>query len=81
MGGEQASSVLRAISRDVDEAELTATRERYERESSALFATARLWDDGIVAPTRTRDTLGLALRIVRDVPTAPPGRRYGIFRM
>jgi 3-methylcrotonyl-CoA carboxylase beta subunit len=81
MGGEQATSVLRAISREVDEAELTATRERYERESSALFATARLWDDGIVDPTQTRDTLGLALRIVRDGPAAPRGGRYGIFRM
>jgi 3-methylcrotonyl-CoA carboxylase beta subunit len=81
MGGEQAASVLRAVAKNVDEAELTETQARYERESSPIFATARLWDDGILDPCETRDALGLALRIVRDAPAAPKNGRYGIFRM
>jgi acetyl-CoA carboxylase carboxyltransferase component len=85
MGGEQAASVLRTISRDDDPEKLgrleRETREKYERESGAVFATARLWDDGIVDPCDTRDVLGLALRIVRDPPPPPPDGRYGVFRM
>ena len=85
MGGEQAASVLRTISRDDDPKKLERlaqeTRRTYERESSAIFATARLWDDGIIDPCDTRDVLGLALRIVRDPPPSPPDGRYGVFRM
>jgi acetyl-CoA carboxylase carboxyltransferase component len=85
MGGEQAASVLRTISRDDDTKKLERmereTREKYERESSAIFATARLWDDGIIDPRDTRDVLGLSLRIVRDPPPPPPDGRYGVFRM
>jgi acetyl-CoA carboxylase carboxyltransferase component len=85
MGGEQAASVLRTISRDDDTEKLERlereTREKYERESSPIFATARLWDDGVIDPRDTRDVLGLALRIVRDPPPPPPDGRYGVFRM
>jgi 3-methylcrotonyl-CoA carboxylase beta subunit len=93
MGGEQAANVLTTIQRDAaaargeqaDEKRLARldreTREKYERESSAIYATARLWDDGILDPVATRDTLGLALRIVRDAPPAPPVGAYGVFRM
>jgi 3-methylcrotonyl-CoA carboxylase beta subunit len=93
MGGEQAASVLTQIQRDAaaargqtpDEEKLAEaerqTREKYERESSAFYATARLWDDGIVDPAATRDVLALALRIVRDPPSERGGGRYGIFRM
>jgi 3-methylcrotonyl-CoA carboxylase beta subunit len=93
MGGEQAANVLTTIQRDAaaargsepDEARLAAldreTRQKYERESSAFYATARLWDDGILDPASTRDVLGLALRIVRDAPPAPASGRYGVFRM
>jgi len=93
MGGEQAASVLTTIQRDAvrarggepDEAALTKleteTLATYAAESNAIFATARLWDDGIVDPARTRATLALALRIVRDSPVPGNDTRYGIFRM
>jgi 3-methylcrotonyl-CoA carboxylase beta subunit len=93
MGGEEAASVLTQIARDAargrgedpDEAKLAkleaGTREKYACESSAWYATARLWDDGVLDPIETRDVLGLCLRVVRDAPPAGPGGRYGIFRM
>jgi 3-methylcrotonyl-CoA carboxylase beta subunit len=93
MGGEQAASVLTTIQRDAaaargeipDQEALRKLEEdtlaSYGAESGALFATARLWDDGIVDPAKTRLTLASALRIVRDPPAPPPKSRYGIFRM
>lgn len=93
MGGEQAASVLTTIQRDAagsrgeepDEAALRrleeATLASYAAESSALFGSARLWDDGILDPAKSRTTLGLALRVVRDLPKAPTDSRFGIFRM
>ena len=54
-------------------------REQFERQGSPYFATARLWDDGIVEPDQTRDLLGLALDIVGRVPFADG--RFGLFRM
>jgi 3-methylcrotonyl-CoA carboxylase beta subunit len=53
--------------------------EAYERETSARFATARLWDDGIIDPADTRDVLGLALAVVHQVPIPAP--RHGVLRM
>jgi 3-methylcrotonyl-CoA carboxylase beta subunit len=79
MGGEEAASVLTQIQGgrgDADE-----IRQKYECESSAWYATARLWDDGVLDPIATRDVLGLCLRVVRDPPPAPEHGRYGIFRM
>ena len=52
---------------------------KYEEESSALYATARLWDDGIIDPCDTRDVLGLVLAVVHREPIPPP--RHGVFRM
>ena len=78
MGGEQAARVMEIIGRHkvaragrpVDEAALaasaTALRERLDAESSALFGTARLWDDGIIDPRDTRRVLGLCLAIVSE---------------
>jgi len=77
MGGDEAGSVLSQIGRgDAEE-----IRRRYECESSAWYATARLWDDGVLDPVETRDVLGILLRVVRDVPNGASGGRYGIFRM
>ncbi|HZQ97252.1 MAG TPA: carboxyl transferase domain-containing protein [Chloroflexota bacterium] len=77
MGGDEAASVLSQIGRgDAEE-----IRRRYECESSAWYATARLWDDGVLDPVETRDVLGILLRVVRDVPNGASGGRYGIFRM
>jgi acetyl-CoA carboxylase carboxyltransferase component len=91
MGGEQAADTLVSVKRAQlaaqgatrgadDEAALRRPlMEAYERESSARFATARLWDDGIIDPADTRDVLGLALAVVHQVPIPAP--RHGVLRM
>jgi 3-methylcrotonyl-CoA carboxylase beta subunit len=92
MGGEQAAATLLSVKREQlrargetpmspeDEAALTAPiLATYDEESSALYATARLWDDGIIDPADTRDVIGLALAVVHRVPIPAP--RHGVFRM
>jgi len=91
MGGEQAASVLVTVKRDqfareggtLDDAEAEAIRrpllDKYEREGSPYYSTARLWDDGLLDPVATRDALGLALSAAFNAPTAEP--RFGVFRM
>src|SRR5581483_7741766 len=91
MGGEQAAATLLAVKRQQlakqgrelsaeEEAALTAPiLATYEHESSAYYASARLWDDGIIDPVDTRDVLGLALAVVLRTPIAPP--RHGVLRM
>lgn len=87
MGGEQAASVLATVHRDAagwtpdqTEAFKAPIRQKYEDEGNPYFATARLWDDGIIDPVQTRDVLGLALAATLDAPIldAP---RFGVFRM
>ncbi|MFM9851258.1 MAG: carboxyl transferase domain-containing protein [Sphingomonadaceae bacterium] len=87
MGGEQAASVLATVHRDAgswtaEEAEAfkAPVRQKYEDEGNPYYATARLWDDGIIDPAQTRDVLGLALAaaIEAGVEEAP---RFGVFRM
>jgi 3-methylcrotonyl-CoA carboxylase beta subunit len=92
MGGEQAASVLATVKRDAlelkdeswsaeDEAAFKAPiRERYEAEGNPYYATARLWDDGIIDPAQTRDILGLALRVTLNAPI-PERPQSGLFRM
>ena len=91
MGGEQAASVLATVRRDraeatgetfsaAEEAELTAPiRAQYERQGSPYYATARLWDDGVIDPVDTRRVLGMGLSLAAPTPVAPPS--YGVFRM
>ncbi len=86
MGGEQAASVLATVHRDADrwtpeeaEAFKAPVREKYETEGDPYFATARLWDDGIVDPAQTRDVIGLGLSAALNAPIAEP--RFGVFRM
>lgn len=91
MGGAQASSVLATVKEDQlsargdswtseDRAEFEAPiREQYEHQGEPYYATARLWDDGIVDPEQTRDLLGLALDVVSRSPLPEP--RFGVFRM
>jgi 3-methylcrotonyl-CoA carboxylase beta subunit len=86
MGGEQAASVLATVHRDADkwtpaeeEAFKAPIRERYEEEGSPYYATARLWDDGIIDPVQTRDVLGLAIAASLNAPIPPT--RFGVFRM
>lgn len=91
MGGAQAAGVLATVKRDAieraggawsaeEEAAFKApTVEMFERQAHPLYATARLWDDGIVDPRKTRDVLGLSLRAALNVPVEET--RFGVFRM
>jgi len=91
MGGEQASSVLATVRRDGIEAsggswtekqELefrSPIREQYERQGHPYYATARLWDDGVIDPVDTRAILGRALSISQNAP--PEKGNFGVFRM
>lgn len=91
MGGEQAAGVLTRVKQDIMEKEgkkMTAAEvekfrrpllEKYAREASAYYSTARLWDDGIIDPAATRDVLGLAIAASLNAPVEPT--RFGVFRM
>ncbi|MER0480075.1 carboxyl transferase domain-containing protein [Streptomyces sp. Edi2] len=96
MGGEQAASVLATVKRDQleahgeewsaeEEAAFKApVREQYETQGSAYYATARLWDDGVIDPLETRQVLGLALTACANAPLPEKDRTapgYGVFRM
>jgi 3-methylcrotonyl-CoA carboxylase beta subunit len=92
MGGEQAASVLATVRRDGIEAKggawpeaeqktfMAGIRDQYERQGHPYYASARLWDDGVIDPLDTRRVLGLALEVVSHGP-APLAESYGIFRM
>ncbi|MFJ6023616.1 carboxyl transferase domain-containing protein [Brevundimonas sp. NPDC092305] len=86
MGGEQAASVLATVHRDADtwtpeeaEAFKAPIRQKYEDEGSPWYATARLWDDGVIDPVQTRDVLGLAISASLNAPI--PETDFGVFRM
>src|SRR5687768_2899668 len=91
MGGEQAASVLATVKRDQlarEGKQLTAGEEeqirrpileKYEHEGSPYYSTARLWDDGILDPARTREALALGISVAFNAPIPPP--KYGVFRM
>src|SRR5262245_28100809 len=91
MGGEQAASVLATVKRDnieaaggkwseVEEEEFKQPLlEQFEHEGNPYYATARLWDDGIIAPSETRRVLALAFACALNAPV--PETRFGVFRM
>jgi acetyl-CoA carboxylase carboxyltransferase component len=91
MGGEQAAGVLTTVKREQmaregktlnaeEEKEIRQPiLEKYEREGSAYYSTARLWDDGILDPAHTREVLALGLSAAFNAPIPPP--KYGVFRM
>ncbi|MEU6169532.1 carboxyl transferase domain-containing protein, partial [Streptomyces tanashiensis] len=88
MGGEQAASVLATVKRDQlgddwsaedEEAFKAPIRGQYETQGSAYYATARLWDDGVIDPLETRQVLGLALTACANAPLGDP--QFGVFRM
>ncbi|SDQ25627.1 carboxyl transferase domain-containing protein [Pseudoxanthomonas sp. CF125] len=91
MGGEQAASVLATVKRDgieasgrewsaeQEEAFKAPIREQYESQGSPWYATARLWDDGIIDPADTRRVLGLAISASLNAPIEPA--KFGVFRM
>jgi 3-methylcrotonyl-CoA carboxylase beta subunit len=91
MGGEQAASVLATVRRDnleargqswpldAEEAFKAPIREQYEVQGHPYYATARMWDDGIIDPVDTRRVLGLSLSASLNAPIEPT--RFGLFRM
>jgi len=91
MGGEQAAGVLATVKRDqlaregraLSPEEEAAIRdpilEKYEREGSPYYSTARLWDDGILDPAETRQALALGLSAAFNAPI--PEAKFGVFRM
>ncbi|WP_027229909.1 carboxyl transferase domain-containing protein [Phyllobacterium sp. UNC302MFCol5.2] len=91
MGGEQAATVLALVKREGIErkggewttAEEAAFRapilEKYEREGHPLYSSARLWDDGIIDPAKSRDVLALSLSAALNAPVEET--RFGVFRM
>ena len=91
MGGQQAASVLLQVrleslarrgedmSSEEQEAFMAPTLEKYEREGSPYYSTARLWDDGIIDPADTRMVLGLGISAALNAPIPPT--KFGVFRM
>jgi 3-methylcrotonyl-CoA carboxylase beta subunit len=80
MGGEQAASVLATVAGKPDDEGFKAPiREQYETQGSPYYASARLWDDGIIDPADTRRVLGMGLAAAANAPLAAPS--YGVFRM
>ena len=91
MGGEQAAGVLATVKRDAiergggkwsakEEAEFKRpTLEMFEHQSHPLYASARMWDDGIIDPRKTREVLGLSLMAALNAPVKET--RFGVFRM
>ncbi|MBM3750211.1 MAG: methylcrotonoyl-CoA carboxylase [Acidimicrobiia bacterium] len=91
MGGEQAASVLATVKKDQlaragksfsadEEAALKAPiLQKYDTEGSPYYSTARLWDDGVLDPARTRDALALGISAAYNAPIGDA--RFGIFRM
>lgn len=92
MGGEQAANVLATVKQDglkatgktqMNEKELAAFKQpilnKYEKEGSPYYSSARLWDDGVIDPAQTRDILGLCLSVTHNEEFPDP--RWGVFRM
>ncbi|MGJ0396017.1 MAG: carboxyl transferase domain-containing protein [Methylocystis sp.] len=91
MGGEQAASVLTRVKREAmekrrkdfsaaeEEEFARPIREQYERQSTPLYSSARLWDDGVIDPLDTRRTIALALSFALKAPIEET--RFGLFRM
>ncbi|MCH2097732.1 MAG: methylcrotonoyl-CoA carboxylase [Pseudomonadales bacterium] len=92
MGGEQAANVLATVRTDAlaargenwpdeeREAFMDGIRSDYDRAGHPYYASARLWDDGVIDPLQTRDVLGLSLAVATTVPESA-GADFGIFRM
>jgi 3-methylcrotonyl-CoA carboxylase beta subunit len=91
MGGEQAAAVLATVKRDGieasgqswsaqdEEAFRAPVHKQFEQQGHPYYATARLWDDGVIDPVDTRDILALALSASQNAP--PESGNFGVFRM
>ncbi len=80
MGPKQLAGVMRIVSGDTRPEVIEALEHQVERESRALYATGRVWDDGIIDPRQTRTTLGLALSVAHSAPVEGTSN-FGVFRM
>jgi 3-methylcrotonyl-CoA carboxylase beta subunit len=91
MGGEQAAAVLTEVRRDntqgqgkswADDDETAfknSIRDQYETQGHPFYASARLWDDGVIDPVDTRQVVALGISAALNAPAEPT--RYGVFRM
>ena len=79
MGSSQLSSVMEAVGKSVD----PELKDRIERESDAIFSSARLWDDGVIPPAHTRQVLriGLKAALSGKRPDERSTTQFGVFRM
>jgi acetyl-CoA carboxylase carboxyltransferase component len=75
MGGDQAAFVLSSVGKiNPDE-----IRDKYDKEGHPYYSSARLWDDGVIDPRKTRDVLAICLEVIASYP--PPEQKFGLFRM
>jgi acetyl-CoA carboxylase carboxyltransferase component len=93
MGGKQLAGVLDIVARssaaskgeEVDEESLAQRKQflemKMEQETQALYATGRVWDDGIIDPRDTRTVLGIAISVAHNAPVAGIKGGWGVFRM
>ena len=92
MGGEQAANVLATVKQDslkasgkqmMSQEELLSFKrpilDKYEKEGSPYYSSARIWDDGVIDPAQTRDILGLCLSVTHNEEFPDPS--WGVFRM
>jgi 3-methylcrotonyl-CoA carboxylase beta subunit len=88
MGGEQAAKVLSTVKQTSSKKTMSASEisefekpilDKYEKEGSPYYASARLWDDGVIDPAKTRDIVGLALSVTLNQEI--PDTKFGVFRM
>jgi 3-methylcrotonyl-CoA carboxylase beta subunit len=77
MGSEQLTAVMETVGKAAD----PELRERIDRESEPTFSSARLWDDGVIPPSETRNMLGLGLKAALGGASKPVDTRFGVFRM
>jgi 3-methylcrotonyl-CoA carboxylase beta subunit len=88
MGGEQAANVLATVKQDAGKKQMSEKElhdfkkpilDKYEKEGSPYYSSARIWDDGVIDPAHTRDMLGLCLSVSHNEEFPDP--RWGVFRM
>ena len=88
MGGEQAAKVMVSVKKNFNEEQKKAyfeeLKEKYSKEAEAIYGTARLWDDGVIMPEYTAETLDLAFKIARnnwENKELTKSKNFGVFRM
>lgn len=77
MGPEQLTAVMETVGKSVD----PELKNRIEKENDAAFSSARLWDDGVIPPSHTREMLGLGLMAALTGQASQKRTKFGVFRM